>query len=54
VTDRVDAAMEHVQPALLDAVVDRVEGEPERLELTPCHDTLLLVRKRCDGRVRGT
>ena len=52
--NRVHPVVQHMQAAGPDAAVDGIEGEPERSELTPCHDTMLLAPERSDGRVDRT
>src|SRR3954454_4112386 len=52
--DRVHTAVERLQPTTLDAVVDGIEGEPDRGKLRPAHDAVLVGRDRGDRRVDGT
>jgi hypothetical protein len=52
--DRVHPAVQHMQAPGCDAAVDGIEGEAERPELSPCHDTVLRARMRRDGRVDPT
>ena len=45
-TDRVHTGVDPMQPALLDAVVDRTGAEPEIHQLLPRYDPMLLSRER--------
>lgn len=44
-TDRVDAAMDRMEPPSRDSAIDRVAREAERGELSPSHDAVLPRRK---------
>jgi hypothetical protein len=52
-TDRVDAAMDHVQSSRAHAVVDSGHAEPEDAQLVPRHDAVLSAGERGDLGVRG-
>ncbi len=49
--DGVDAAVQHVQPAPVDATLDRPSAHPDRDELRARDDTVLTLRERGDRSV---
>jgi hypothetical protein len=49
VADRVHAAMQRVQPADAETMLDRARSEAEPDELRACHDPVLARGERGDG-----
>jgi hypothetical protein len=54
VADREDAAVQAVEPAAPDAVIDRVVPKPGRHELRAGHDPVLMCRNLRDRGIDGS
>lgn len=53
-THRVDAAVQGMEPAAADPVVDRPHAQPEPRELVPCDNAVLASGQSRDGAVGAT